>query len=295
MADETVEQSTTESPNPLEDYAAFEKHMNSGEQPEAVAAPSAAADPATDPPAKTPPPESDPETKTQQPGIKGKGFQRRIDDLTRENYELRAQLGTPAAAKTPGTVSPTPADPAAKTGEPVPTDFETYDEYVKALSKHAYREAQAEEKQAAAKVQAQDNEQQVLSTFKGRVEEFKSAHPDYEEIVTAADIPITPAFRTAILTSEDGPKLAYYLASHQDECAAIAELDEIQQVRALGKLEAKLEAAQTPAPKVSKAPPPPQRVNAKTAAVATPSLYDEATQNDFAAWEKLRNAELAAK
>jgi hypothetical protein len=96
----------------------------------------------------------------------------------------------------------------------------------------------------------------------------------------------TDAMREAIISSEDGPAVAYHLASNPDEARRIAALDPVSQIRALGRLEAKLSTPAAPTAKTATdAPMPTTQVRGAGGRFGT-----SPDTQDFAAFEKLADA-----
>ena len=120
------------------------------------------------------------------------------------------------------------------------------------------------------------------------MESFAAEHADFAEVVAEADMPLSPALQRGILSSEHGAAIAYHLAKHPDEAAQIAGMDPVDQLRALGRLEARFEKTPEPVkPKATtKAPKPPSPVTGTSAAV--PRIDGDI---EFAEYEKLRRAE----
>ena len=91
---------------------------------------------------------------------------------------------------------------------------------------------------------------------------------DYDDaIAEAADIPVQSSVADAILSSDVGPHLRYYLATHPDEAEALNNMSAGAAARQIGRIEAKVESEiavkKTAAPKkVSGAPSPVKPVKA---------------------------------
>lgn len=210
--------------------------------PEAVepAAPEAPAEPTAEPAdAAEATPEAG-EAAPETPEAKHKragGWQRKIEKLERELAETRARLTQPAA----------PAEPAkAKTAD------EQAAEYVESL---------VEKRLAAREVERQ--RQEAMASFQQRTQAVRAELPDFDDVVAAADVVVPPALAQAILTSEQGPRIMYQLASSRDELARISALPPLVAAREIGRLEAKL-ASGTATP----AKPTPNPVTRKPAAPA---------------------------
>lgn len=108
----------------------------------------------------------------------------------------------------------------------------------------AKRKTETDQQAAQERQKAND---QLVTTYRERSDAFAKDHADYAEVTGRDDIEISMAMSHAILNSERGPDLAYYLGKNPDEAARIAALDPTRAVLELGRLEAKLSApAQTP-------------------------------------------------
>lgn len=137
-------------------------------------------------------------------------------------------------------------------GEPKPEQFKTYEEYLDKLTDYKVQkrlEAMHEEN-----VQRQQIESQTQYEARIRENLSKAAekYDDFLEVITDESLPVTPVMADALGESEIGGEIAYYLGTHPKEAAEIAKLSNVQQVKAIDRLEAKLKAP----PKVSDAPPP---------------------------------------
>jgi hypothetical protein len=289
-----LEVEKTESVQIPEDFAAFEAWRNTGELPETPTketpaepeAPEPEAAPDSDPVIKQEPNEAEPSA----------GVQKRIDKAVAKQREAerRAEEAERKLAEAQGSRPASEhAEPAKPEGRPVAEDFKSYDEYVEALVSHRYEQREQAKAQAEAQKQAQAAAVTQQSAWDERKAKVVVEHPDWEEVVGEAAIPVSRAMHDAILTSEHGPAIAYELASHPDEAKRISALPPLAAAREIGKLEAKFEAKPTPEPekpKVSKAPKPPTPVTG--GAKATPDIHDESFASDYSAWEKVRNAQL---
>lgn len=222
------------------------------------------------------------------------GYQRRIDKLTREKRELEARLAALEQRVAGGDKKP--AGEAAETkpeakapagdGRPNPEDFDTYEAYTEALVD--WKTEQAERRRAA-----EAAERRTFEAWTARLEAARQAHDDFDEVVDS-ELPLSDAMFQAIVESEQGAELAYYLGSHPEEAERIAKLSPVAAIRALGRIEASLDQSHTapkPKPAVSSAPKPAPRVSGGKAG-STPSVYDASVAEDYNAWERARRAEL---
>lgn len=235
--------------------------------------------------------DSDEQPGAEQPKRKG-GFQRRIDKLTREKRELEARIAALEAklaggtGKTPAGEDHEPTPPGEAPGKPKPEDFDTYEAYTEALTD--WKLEQRERERAR-----QEAERRVFERWLQRIEAARQAHPDFDEVVDS-DTPVSAAMQQAILESDLGAEIAYWLGKHRAEAERISQLPPIAAIREIGRIEASLSQAEpSPKPKapITRAPKPVTPVSGgKAGGVSDP--YDPSLAEDYAAWERARRAEL---
>jgi hypothetical protein len=243
-----------------------------GEQPEAKAA---GADDNGD----------DDEADGEQPKKKG-GFQRRIDKLTAHTRELEAKLAALTAGKPAEKPGETPKADAGD-GKPQLEKFESYEDYVEALTdwKLAQREAAMAEK---SKVDAAKQQQAELAkSWQARQEATRAKYDDYDEVV-GQEIPITGVMQQALLESDHGAELAYWLGSNPEEAERIAKLGPVAAIKALAKIEDSVSGSAAtpvkPKPRASSAPEPISPLGARgSAATKDP---DKMSFAEFKAWRE---------
>lgn len=175
------------------------------------------------------------------------------------------------------------------TGEPKQGDFESYEDYIRALGRYeatqvltkAQKEAQEREQQVASQRQAGELQRLAATRVAAGQKEF----PDFDAVVNeaVADGLIEPGseLHMAIIESDMGHKVAYHLAKNPDEAERIAALPPRALAREIGKLEAKLAVAPAPKPK----PAPIEPVGGKA---SKPSGLSDDEPMD--AWVKKRNS-----
>lgn len=219
-----------------------------------------------------------PETEEQ----KRSKYQRRID---RKNSEI-------AAARTEARLlrerleqlearNQAPREP----GAPKLEQFDNFEDYVDAVADYkaskAVESRMSAAQQEAAQRKAQERSLQVQATWQDRQEAAKEKYADFEEVVGESDATISPEMGQAIVESDLGPDIAYYLAKNPKEAKQIAEMSPIRQISAIGRLEAKLS---QPAPKkATDAPAPIVPAGSKAKAEKDPV---DMSPSEFAAWRK---------
>lgn len=198
-----------------------------------------------------------------------------------------------------------PAAPEPAKTEPTKTlaDFE-YDEskYAEHL-RETLRTSLSQEARAAAKAElAAERERQAAEArkagYRTRVNEFAKTVEDFDEVAGNPRLAISPDMAEVIQESDDGPALAYYLGKNPDVADKIAQLPPKAAARELGKIEARLafEREKAKSEKVSKAPPPPPKVDG-TAEVPANVKPDSAESDSLSdqEWTRRRNKQLARR
>lgn len=211
------------------------------------------------------PPEADPKPESHK---RAGGWQRKIDRLERERQVLLEQLARTGQAPQP--VTP----PKAKTPN------EEVIEYVDALVQKQLADAEAKRQQQAAQ-----------AAFQARAAEFRTKHPDFDEVVeSVGHIPVPPYLNEAILTSEQNAGIIYALASNPAELARISALPPLVAIREVGRLEAKLASGTAtpakpnpaPAPRKPAAPAPITPVTSR--GPTTVKAPDQMSYEEFCDW-----------
>lgn len=211
------------------------------------------------------------------PERKPPGVHARIGELTRNWRETERDrdywrdLAMQASRQQPTPQTETREPPPAPEPGKTLADF-NYDEAQ--FAGYLRQQAAEEARKAATDVLRQEREREAAQrkeqTFKQRINDFKKSAPDFDDLVIRnRSLPITEAMAEVIADSEDGPAVAYFLGKNPEAAAAIAQLSPVAAARELGKIEARLalereqgQKPATPKPAVSKAPPPPPKIDA---------------------------------
>lgn len=235
--------------------------------------------------AETTKPEQPPETEEQR---KSK-YQRRID---RKNAEIaaartEARLYKERLEQLEAQARPQPQRVA---GAPTLDQFDNFEDYMSARvafeAEKVVETRLSRVQQAEAERKAQEAQSRVLTSWQDKQAAAADKYADFEEVVGGSDAPVTPSMSQAIVESDHGADIAYYLAQHPDEARRIAQLSPIRQVAEVGKLEIKVSA---PPPKqVTQAPPPIVPAGSKAKAEKDPSQMTDA---EFAQWRRKQIAQ----
>jgi hypothetical protein len=145
----------------------------------------------------------------------------RVNTLTGRLRGTEEELrGTKEALQRARPESQQPAtQPVVDVGDPEPSleqfvnEADPYKAYIAAQARWAARdERRSWEREASAKQASQ----QTVQQFQARAEQFRGEHPDYDEVLRANNLDVTPLLHHVITTDEHGPAIAYYLGSHPD-------------------------------------------------------------------------------
>lgn len=217
-----------------------------------------------------------------------KGVQKRIDRAVRQKYEAEARtkmLEERVAAMEARQFAPQQSQ-KKDDGEPTIDKFENFDEYVTA--KAAYIANKQIESTLSAREQKQKEEREATAranTVEGwnkRVTQATAEMPDFEDVLSSSEVPMTKPMHEAIMESDVGPKLAYYLATHPDEAINIAKMTPVSAIRSLGRIEEKLASQKAPA-KATSAPAPIAPVGTRAAVKKDPGKMSDA---EYEKWRK---------
>ena len=174
---------------------------------------------------------------------------RKIDRLHRERAEAQAERDFYKRQ-----FEETRAKDAPTTGAPKVEDFSDIEAYGAAKDKFGREQAikeyqaqqQAETSKAAQAKMAQD--------WDAKTAKADAKYEDFDEIV--GDLKPNTPWAMAIMQADNGEDIAYYLGKHIKEATVIVAMDPMSQIRAIGKLEAKL-LAEPPKPKAAPGAPAP--------------------------------------
>ncbi|TQV80324.1 hypothetical protein [Denitrobaculum tricleocarpae] len=155
---------------------------------------------------------------------------------------------------------PEPQQQNKPAAAPKQEDFETYEAYIDARVEYLADQRVAEQfaqRQKQTQAQRQQQHQEKLVTeYHQRVDAAQDKYEDFDDVAFSDDVVITAVMRDAMVESEFGPDVQYYLGSNPEESAKIAALSPVAQIRAIGRLETKFAQAEAKAESVKDDPPP---------------------------------------
>jgi hypothetical protein len=143
--------------------------------------------------------------------------------------------------------------------EPQPSQFTDAFEYAKALAEYAAENALRNRDKQDAERKVADERSKVMQTWQQRIDATKAELPDYEEMITSSEVVVSDQVRDAIIESDVGPRILYYLAENPELGVKLSTMSMSSALREIGKMEARfenVETAEKPAVARSKAPAP---------------------------------------
>jgi hypothetical protein len=235
--------------------------------------------PAEEPPAAEPEPEEAPpvEAKVEEEKPKPKehkgGRDKRIDKLTARNHSLETRIAELEAKLKPAE----PAPP--KSNEPKLADYgNDVEKYVAAREEWK----QSEE----VRQWSENNQKATFDAYNKKVSEARGEYEDWDEAVTGSNISIPQSAYLAVVESENGPDVAYYLATHKEETEKLMEMTSVAAVRAIGRISDKLSQDKAPAPKAEKPKPAAPIAPVGSTATRTGTTLENMSLKDYI---KVRN------
>lgn len=219
-----------------------------------------------------------------------KGVQKRIDRAIRRQYEAEAESKYLREQIERQQAQPRQATQPAAEAEPKLEDFQDYETYLKAAAKHEARQELQQQLQHHARFaeqqRAQAAQRQTVDSWQQKVSSATAELPDFADVVGSSNVPMPDHVKAVVMQSEQGPKLAYYLASHPEEAEQIASQHPLAAIRSLVRIEDKLAAAPA-AKKATDAPAPINPVGAKAKSEKAP---EDMSYSEFSEWRRKQTA-----
>lgn len=261
-------------------------------------------------PAEQESPETDASAQPEPEKKPNQKLEKRFSDLTRARKEAEAKAEAERArreeleAKLAAMQGQAPQQAemgqqavAQADAEPQPHEFSDAFEYAKALAKWSSDQAVKRVKAEEAERKAAEQRNQVISTWAERIKAAKAEMPDFDDMVTSSEVQVTDAVREAILESEVGPRILYHLAENPELGKKLAGMSVTAQLREIGKLEGRFEAAApSPSPAPTPAVPKPRAaapitpIRAAVAGAAAEIGSDGEFRGTYQQWKQARRA-----
>lgn len=203
---------------------------------------------------------------------KENGVQKRIDELTREKYELRRLLDE---AKKSNQNNEPQLPP-----KPIPNQFRTERDYRDAVVEYNTTVKHIEAEQVKEKERASEI---VLQNVANKIQADKSKFKDFDTVVRSiSHIPMDEALTDVILDDKNGIDVLYFLGQNPSIAEEISNMSQTKRARTLGILSAKLEGKKT-GKQVSSAPKPPSKVAGSAKKEKHPG---DMTPEEYSVWRR---------
>lgn len=207
------------------------------------------------------PPSGDEKAENERKEAKRNSFQERISEKTRQakEAETRAKDAEERAALLESQIKELTGE---ETRFPQLEDFD-YDQskYQEAVIAYNSQQMQrtvqqglTEQQRAAARLAAEEAGRAAAEAFQARSAAFAEDHPDFQDKVTSPKFVQSQAVHQAIVLAENGPALAYHLASNPEITARLNASDPASALMELGRISAQL--ATPPPVKTTTTPKP---------------------------------------
>lgn len=224
-----------------------------------------------------------------------RGIQRKIDKLTRRTKTAEEEAaywrGQAEALKSQqGGKTEQKADTADLETEfvkqnprPQADQFESNAQFVEALTDWKLGLRDFKQEQTTKRTQETANQQQFSEKLESQRTRGEEKYEDFEDLVSAVDDKFTPAMVRALVESDKGEDIAYYLASNPAELQRIGKLNPYLQAKEVGRIEAGLEAGKIQTARtvkrISTAPEPAPSAKGSSGSVDTSEsrFWDEKT------------------
>lgn len=198
-----------------------------------------------------------------------KGVQQRFDELTRARHEAEREAAywKSLASK--------PAQQDQPVQKPTRDAFQSDEEFIEAVAdwkaEQRIQEAFSKREEAERQRREVEETQRRQMTYAERAEAAVKEIPDFYEVVSASDIPVSDAVRDVLIESDKGPELAYHLAKNPDVAEHLNTLSPLAAARELGRIEATLSKPAVQPKPVTKAPAPIKPIGQGQAATKAPT------------------------
>jgi hypothetical protein len=176
--------------------------------------------------------------------------------------------------------------------EPQPGQFQDAFEYAKALAQYSTEKALQERDQQEANKKANEERQKVIQSWSEKLEKVKADMPDYDDIVSTANVVVSDDIRDSILESDVGPRILYHLAEDLDYAQKLAQMPARKALIEIGKLEKLYERNEVKAEPVvkSKAPAPIRPLKAAGGVADIPINSSGEFHGTYQSWKEARRA-----
>jgi hypothetical protein len=166
--------------------------------------------------------------------------QERITKLTEEKYQGRARIEELERQLAEKSIPETEMPVNGVNPKPQQENFPTDEEYWEALSEYmAERKFKDYQAQETARFQEEERGR-VFEVYNERADIVRKVQEDFDEVVGDSNFKIPNAAIDTVFELENGPEVAYHLATHPDICKKLMSMSDRRSVAEIGKISATL-------------------------------------------------------
>ena len=226
-------------------------------------------------------------------------LERRFSELTKQrklaeqNLEAERQARATLEARLKALEQQAAPQKPSVDNEPQPGQFQDAFEYAKALAEFSTEKALRERDQQEATRKANEERQKVIQSWTEKLDKVKAELPDYDDMVSTANVVVSDEIRDSILESDVGPRILYHLAEDLEYAQKLAAMPTRKALVELGKLEKlyeKAEPAKETVVKTSKAPAPVRGLKPSGGVADIPINSSGEFHGTYQAWKEARKA-----
>lgn len=230
-------------------------------------------------------PEKQPEVETETPHKRESRRQRQL------NRERNARIAAETELRLlKEQARPQPTDVASD--EPRREQFNDYESFLEAravykaekIAEEKARKIIEESRKSERESQTRSEREAQVKAWNAQIDKARDEVDDFDDVCSESDAVVTDHMSYAIMESDKGPFIAYYLAKNPQEAERISKLSPSKQAAAIVSLEDKVT---RPAKQPSKAPEPINPVGQKAEVTKDPR---EMTDAEYAEWRHKRRA-----
>ena len=176
--------------------------------------------------------------------------------------------------------------------EPQPGQFQDAFEYAKALAQFSTERALKERDAQEANKKLNEERQKTIQSWSAKLEKMKAEMPDYDDIVSTANVTVSDDIRDSILESDVGPRILYHLAEDLEFAQKIAAMPTRKALVEIGKLEKLYERNEAKQETVvkSRAPAPIKPLRAGNGQADIPINSSGEFHGTYQSWKEARRA-----
>ena len=171
-----------------------------------------------------------------------KRFQKRISEKEQEiEYWKRQALGKTDSSSEQAEDTNEQSVAKEANGRPAVDSFDTYEEYIDALTDWKVDQKHKETTEKQKLDRAKQTYAEQLNTFQERVADYAAENDEFEDaIYNVDDVTMSPGLQESLLVSDFAPEVMFEIAKDRESYIALNKKNPIAIAREIGKIEARI-------------------------------------------------------